>query len=92
MNESKKQLIAQINKIAEELYIEKERVLISKQKISDNKLSYILGGLVILAIPLVFFLGSKKNLKGIANSVLNIGKFALATYCKKQVIDLLEKK
>lgn len=92
MNDLKKQLIAQINEIEAELYAERERVSKSKLEISTHQNPYILGVLLVVAIPLVFFLRSKKNLKGIANSLVTVGKFALVSFGKKHITDLLEKK
>jgi hypothetical protein len=91
MNDSKKQLIAQINKIEEALYAEKERALQSKQQIATYKIPYFWGIVLLTSVPLLFF-KSKKTIKGLAYSIVTMGKFALVSFCKKQIIGLLEKK
>lgn len=92
MNDSKKQLVAQINNVEKELYAERERALLCQQELANNKTTYIWGLVLLTTIPLFFLFKSKKTMKGLAHSAVTVGKFALVSFCKKQITEFLEKK
>lgn len=89
---SKKQLMAEIEMAEKVLYSEQQRIVKSKQQISKHKTSYILGALMLTSIPIIFLCRSKENVRKLANSAVSVGRFALVTYCKKIITNLLEKK
>ena len=83
MNSSRSQLIAQINKIEQNLYDQKEQIRDYKKALLNHMPCFIAG--LAIALSLYFLFTPKKNLKRVFNSSVNIGKLTLLNYFKKQI-------
>lgn len=90
MNDSKKQLIAQIHRTEAELYVHNARTALAKNYIKSHKGPYTLGVLIVAVVTTVWVFKSKNNFKEITRSIVTAGKLAIISYCKKQITHLLQ--
>jgi hypothetical protein len=86
MKNSRTQLIAQINKVENELSVYRIRITQSKKSALKDSYKIIRVALVLTPLTLIFL--SKKSLNGIAHSLLALGKITFITYFKRQIMQL----
>ncbi len=89
MKNSRKELIAQINKLADELNTQREQVKEHQYKLSKS-IAPILG--FILAIStFIFLFRSKSSFKKVGKAIFSAGQVLLLTYFRKKIAQLLAK-
>lgn len=87
MTSLRTQLINQINKVEQELYLQRSLIALHKAELSSH--AHYFFGAMILTIPLLLIIRTSNRLKGISNSLLNVIKIALFPMFKKKLSKLL---
>ena len=87
MRNSRKQLIAQIRLVEQDLYKNRDQVKQHQHQLSKNFLPIL--SFVLIVSTLVLFFKSKNSFKKIARTIVGAGEMFLINYFKKQMTQFL---